>query len=223
MPKMRGKLKVIVDARESHLVKSVLAELGTQVLEKTITPADYVLSEDFAVERKKFRDFLSSIFDGRLFEQANRLAKAYKKPMLVVEGDISQGLSGILNPLVFWGALAKVISEWNLSVIFTVNERHTAMFLHSLVKKLQEGRNKRIIVKHKPKVYTLKERQLSTLLTLPNIGRKRAVMLLERFGSVRKVFQATEKELLSIEGLGRKSIQHIRELLDTRYPGLEQP
>lgn len=222
MPKARVKPRVIADTRESHLVKRGLAELDTQVVEKAITPADYVLSADFAVERKKFRDFLRSVFDGRLFEQAERLSKAYENPMLVVEGDAFQGLSEISNPLVFWGALAKVVTEWNLSVLFTLNERHTAMLLHSLAKKLQEEKKKRIIVKHKPKVYTLKEKQLLVLRTLPNIGSERAGRLLKRFGSVRKVFQASERELLSIEGLGRKTVQQMRELLDTRYPGLEE-
>lgn len=222
MAKMEVKPKVIVDVRESYLVRRTLAELDTEVVEKTITPADYVLSGDFAVERKRFRDFLRSIFDGRLFEQVQRLAKAYGNPVLVVEGDLSQAFLEISNPLVFWGALAKVVSEWNLSVVFTLNERHTAMFLYSLAKKLQEEKKKPIIAKHKPRVYTLKDRQLLVLQTLPNIGPERAEKLLERFGSVRKVFQASEREILSTEGLGRKTVQQIRELLDTRYRGLEE-
>jgi len=50
-----------------------------------LTPADYIVSEDYTIKRKEFRDFLRSVSDGRLFEQAERLAKAYGKPVLVVE------------------------------------------------------------------------------------------------------------------------------------------
>ena len=41
---------IIVDGRESVKVKKVLSELGCKVAEEFITPADYVLSEDFAIE-----------------------------------------------------------------------------------------------------------------------------------------------------------------------------
>ncbi len=213
--------KIIVDTRESYWVKKNLMKLGTQVIERTISPADYVFSEECAVERKEFKDFLSSIYDGRLFEQTQRLSAVYENAYLVVEGAVAQGLNEIPNPLVFWGALAKVVSERNISIIFTLNENHTAMFLHSLAKKLQEKNKKKIVVRHKPKFYTLRQKQLFAVQSLPNIGSRRAENLLKRFRSVRNVFTASVKDLLSIEGLGKKTVSKIKELLDTKYPGLE--
>jgi ERCC4-type nuclease len=196
--------KIIVDTRESYWVKKKLMKLGTKVIERTISPADYVFSERCAVERKEFKDFLSSIYDGRLFEQTQRLSAVYENAYLVVEGAVAQGLNEIPNPLVFWGALAKVVSERNISIIFTLNENHTAMFLHSLAKKLQEKNKKKIVVQ-----------------SLPNIGSMRAENLLKRFRSVRNVFTASDKDLRSIEGLGKKTVSKIKEFLDTKYPGLE--
>lgn len=220
---MRGdKPEIIVDTRESSFIKKILVELGCGVIEKTITPADYVLSEDWAVERKRFRDFLKSVFDGRLFEQAERLADAYTQPILLVEGDITTELSMTSNPKVFWGALAKVTADHELSIIFTPNKSHTATFLHSLAKKLQTKKEeKQVFAKYKPRAYTLKQKQLMAVQSLPNIGAERAERLLEKFRTVRKVFQAPDRELVSIEGLGKKTIQQIRQLLDTKYPGLE--
>lgn len=212
---------VIADTRESHLIKRILADLNTEVVEKAITPADYVLSDDFAIERKQFQDFLRSVFDGRLFEQAERLTKTYKHSLLVVEGDVSQGLLETSNPMVFWGALAKVLSEWNLSVIFTSRETETAMFIHSLAQKLQEEKKTRISVKHKPKAYTLGEKQLRVICALPNIGPERAKRLLTRFGSVRKILRASKSELLSVDGIGEKTIRQIMDLIDTKYPGFQ--
>jgi len=213
---------IIVDSRESSRVKMALIELGSKVVEKAITPADYILSSEYAVERKSFGDFLGSVYDGRLFEQVERLAAAYGKPVLLVEGDSFKGLAEIQNPLVFWGALAKVTAEWGVSIIFTLDENCTAMFLHSLSKKLNEEGGKRIIAKRKPRVYTLRQRQVQTLQSLPNIGPERADKLLKNFGSLRKVFTASDTELLSIEGLGKKTLGGIKKLLDTMYPGLDQ-
>jgi len=222
MEESEFKPEIIVDFREAFSIKLKLSELGSRVVEKSITPADYVLSENCAVERKTLKDFLRSIYDGRLFEQVERLAKAYEKPILIVEGYMLQGLEDVENPKIFWGALARVLAEWGVSVIFTPDERGTALFLYSLAEKLQKESERRVLAKRKPRVYTLREKQLLILQGLPNIGPERAAKLLERFGTLRRVFQASERELLSVEGFGKKIVRQIREILDTKYPGLEE-
>jgi ERCC4-type nuclease len=132
------KPRIFADVRESLDVKDSLVELGCEVVERVLAPADYVLSEDYAVERKELHDFFRSIFDGRLFEQVERLSEAYENPFLLVEGDVIKAVKAIRNPKTFWGALAKAVVEHKVSVIFTPDEWNTAMFLHSLAKKLQE-------------------------------------------------------------------------------------
>jgi len=208
---------IIVDSRESPIIKTALVEFGSKVVEEALAPADYVVSETCAVERKEFHDFYRSIFDGRLFEQAERIVGAYETACLIVEGNITNILKNVQNPLVFWGALAKVLADHKLSVIFTPNELHTAMFLYSLAKKFQEEKRRRVAVRYKPKVYTLKQIQLLTVQSLPQVGPERAEMLLKKFGSVRRVFQATKPELLSVKGLGEKTVRKILEVLDSKY------
>jgi ERCC4-type nuclease len=213
---------IFADVRESMDVKDRLKELGCEVVEKALAPADYVVAEEYAVERKELHDFFRSVFDGRLFEQAERLAKTYENACLVVEGDVVNAVRFVRTPQAFWGALAKVMADHSISVVFTPDEAHTAMFLCALAKKLQEEERRKIAVKHKPKMYTLKQRQLLTVQSLPKVGPERAEELLKRFGSVRRVFQASKRELLSVKGFGEKTVQAILELLDTKYPGLEQ-
>jgi len=221
---MSNEFKPIVyaDVRESMDVIDHLKELGCEVVEKALAPADYVVAEDCAVERKELHDFFRSVFDGRLFEQVERLAKTYENACLVVEGDVVNAVRFVRTPQAFWGALAKVMADHNISVVFTPDEAHTAMFLCALAKKLQEEERRKIAIKHKPKMYTLKQRQLLTVQSLPKVGPERAEELLKRFGSVRRVFQASKRELLSVKGFGEKTVQAILELLDTKYPGLEQ-
>lgn len=208
---------MFADTRESLDVKESLAELGSEVVEKVLAPADYVVSEGYAVERKELHDFFHSIFDGRLFEQVGRLAGAYENACLLVEGNVLNALKSIRNPLMFWGAIAKIIADHHVSIIFTPDEVNTAMFLHSLAKKLQEEKRERILVKHKPKAYTLKQLQISAVQSLPQIGPKRAEALLKKFGSVRGVFQASKAELLSVKGLGEKTVKRILAFLDSKY------
>jgi ERCC4-type nuclease len=208
---------VFADTRESLDVKDSLTELGSEVVERVLAPADYVVSEDYAVERKELHDFFRSIFDGRLFEQAERLAEAYENACLLVEGDVIKAVKALRNPMVFWGAIAKIMADHRISLVFTPDERHTAMFLHSLAKKLQEEKRRKVLVKHKPKVYTLKQMQISAVQSLPLIGPERAELLLKKFGSVRRVFQASKVELLSVKGLGEKTVKKILDFLDAKY------
>ncbi|MCS7124211.1 MAG: helix-hairpin-helix domain-containing protein [Candidatus Bathyarchaeota archaeon] len=213
---------IFADVRESMDVKDYLREFGCEVVEKILAPADYVVAENYAVERKEIHDFFRSVFDGRLFEQAERLAETYESSCLVVEGDFVNAVKHVQTPQAFWGALAKVVAEHSISLVFTPNEAHTAMFLYALAKKLQGEEGRKIVVKHKPKTYTLRQRQLLAVQSLPKVGPERAEMLLKRFGSVRRVFQATKRELLSVKGLGEKTAQTITDFLDTKYPGLEE-
>jgi len=208
---------VFADVRESLDVKDSLIELGCEVVERVLAPADYVVSADYAVERKELHDFFRSIFDGRLFEQIERLAEAYANPCLLVEGDVIRAVKAIRNPKVFWGTLAKIIADHHISIIFTPDEGNTAMFLHSLAKKLQEEKRRKIAVKHKPKTYGLKQTQLLAVQSLPQVGPERAEALLKRFGSVRRVFQASKAELLSVKGLGEKTVRKVLDFVDAKY------
>ncbi|MEM2972219.1 MAG: ERCC4 domain-containing protein [Candidatus Bathyarchaeia archaeon] len=104
---------VFADVRESLDVKDSLVELGCQVVERVLAPADYVVSEGYAIERKELHDFFRSIFDGRLFEQIERLTEAYENPLLVVEGDVIKAVKSIRNPMVFWAHWQK--SPWTVT------------------------------------------------------------------------------------------------------------
>ena len=210
--------KVVVDLRESRFVVEALRKMETRVVEKMISPGDYVVGEGFAIERKTFRDFIQSIYKKRLFEQIERLHQAYPRCCLVIEGDVEYGLASLYNPLIFWGALAKATADWDMSIIFTVSEEQTAQFIFSLAKKLQEEEGEAVAVRYKPKFYSRAVRQRFAVQGLPKVGPKLADRLLKKFGSVRRVFTATRYELLRVEGFGRKRAEEISRFLDETYP-----
>jgi ERCC4-type nuclease len=208
--------KIIADTRESSFVINHLQRLGVQISLEMISPGYYVVADGFAVERKTFDDFLRSIFDKRLFEQVERLRGAYPRCCLLVEGDVDYGLGNLKNPLVFWGALAKIIADQAIPIVFTMNEKQSAEFLLSLAKKSQEKKEK-LMARYKPKMYSLADRQLLAVQGLPNVGPKIADRLLRRFGTVRKVFTAHPIELRGVSGMGRKKENAISRFLDSQF------
>lgn len=208
---------IIVDTRESSFIIRRLKNLGANVTVKMISPGDYIVGEGFAVERKSFDDFLRSIFDKRIFEQVRRLKEAYLKCCLLIEGNVGYELANLKNPLVFWGALAKLISDHDLPVVFSLNENQSADFLFSLARKYQEEVEATPIARFKPKVRDLAQMQLLAVQGLPNVGPKMADRLLRRFKTVRKVFAAHPIELRSIPGIGKKRETTLTKFLESPY------
>ena len=62
----------------------------------------------------------------------------------------------------------------------------------------------------------LEKQQLSVLCSLPGVGEKFAVRMLEKFGTPLKVFSATTAELAKIEGLGDARAKKIKKTLDSK-------
>src|SRR5438034_3324943 len=81
-------LRIIADEREKPSgVPEALRSLGVSVEYRLLDVADYLVGA-YAIERKSVRDFVSSLYSGRLFDQAHRLGEAYETIFLIVEGDL---------------------------------------------------------------------------------------------------------------------------------------
>jgi len=85
---MQGKVSIIVDHRERYSgISRLLVGLGAEITEEQLAVGDYILSDRMAVERKRATDFLDSLIKKRLFDQIGRLADAYQRPVLLIEGE----------------------------------------------------------------------------------------------------------------------------------------
>jgi ERCC4-type nuclease len=182
-----------------------------------LTVGDYVVGEGFAVERKSFGDFLRSIYDKRLFDQMNRLRDAYAHTCLLIEGNTCYDLANLQNPFVFWGALSRLIADYETPIIYAINEDQSADFLFSLAKMQQLDGADSPVSRFKPKTLDLSQKQLLVVEGLPGIGPKMADLLLKNFKSVRRVFEAHSIEFRAIPGIGKKRERLITNLLDSPY------
>ena len=207
---------VYVDSRELRSgVPKLLKELGAEVEVRTLDVADYVVSEEVGIERKSANDFIQSIIDGRLFDQVERLKKAYEKPVIIIEGE----LYGIRNvhPNAIRGAIAAVTLDWGVPILFSSGKEETAQFIYLLAKREQEERKKEVRLRSEKKALTLAERQRLIVEGLPNVSATLAKRLLKHFGNVERVFTATEEELKEVEGIGPKKAREIRKVITAPY------
>lgn len=209
--------RIVVDSREAASgIPDILRKKGMYVQMKTLDVGDYVVAE-YAVERKTIRDFLVSVYSGRLFEQAQRISSAYKEYLLIVEGDTREMLADLRNPRVYWGALLVLVLNFEFKVFFTLDRHQTADLLYALSSKSMGKAAARPLLVKKPRMATMKDWQLTVLESLPTIGPKLAEKLLASFGSVRSVFRASRAELALKGGLGYARAGRIQEVLDAQH------
>src|SRR5260370_9685331 len=163
--------RIIVDERERPSgVPDELRSLGAPIEYRVLDVADYVVGA-YAVERKAVRDFVSSGYSGRLFDQARRLGEAYRTGMLVVEGDLWEELKHVRNPRSLWGALISSVLDFGLNIFFTPDGKQTAQFLFTLGKggRHTRGSTGPPVVMRKPLAQTFIPSHLSLLPSLPLI------------------------------------------------------
>ena len=213
-------VRIVADTREAASgIPELLQRKGIFVQMKSLDVGDYVIAR-YAVERKTVRDFIGSLYGGRLFEQAQRISQSYNDFMLVVEGDIQEVLSDLKNPRVYWGTLLALSMNFNFKILFTFDKEQTADLLHVLANRLH-GRAKAVrpLLVKKPRLATTTDWQLLLLESLPTIGPKLAEKLLRSFGTVRNVLRASHSELAVKGGIGAARARRIQELLDAEYRG----
>jgi len=131
-----------------------------------------------------------------------------------MEGNVDEIEEITDNPLIFYGALSTVVIDFKIPVIPTPSAAHTAKLLVSMCSRKDIPKGP--FLKKIKKSSDLEKQQLSSLCSLPGIGEKFAVRMLEKFGTPLRVFTATTSELAKVEGLGEARAKKIKKVLDTK-------
>ncbi|MCL2115373.1 MAG: DEAD/DEAH box helicase [Methanobrevibacter sp.] len=207
---------VYADSREGNSkVLRALDTIGVKIKIKPMTVGDYQVSEEVAIERKTAKDFVDSIVDKRLFKQARQMREEFKKPIMILEGD--DLYSGFISPDAIRGSIASIAIDFGISIIPTRNSDDTAAMIKRIAIRVQKDTKVDIQVRTERKPVNLWEQQLFIIESLPNIGPVSAKKLLGKFGTVKNIITASEKELQEVEGIGKKTSKNIREVLDSKY------
>lgn len=211
-------VRVVADERErASGVPEELSKLNVRVYFSKLSVADYVLSPEVAVERKRVSDLISSIYDSRIFLQSARLASAYAKPYLLIEGDSKEVEKLTRNIKSYYGAIASVTLAYGLRVLFTANKNETAVAIAELLKNIRVKPIFYQMSQSPMKSKNLSQQQLYLVSSLPGVGLKLAKRLLLRYGTPRRVMSLTQGEIAMTPGIGWKKAEKIKRLLDEGF------
>ena len=215
------KLRIVVDEREKKSgIPDLLKGIGISLEIKMLPVGDYIVAPDTVVERKTISDLISSIFDGRLFDQCNRLKEHYQFPILLIEGDIDEIEELTENPLIFYGAISSIAIDFKIPVIHTPNASHTSKLLISMCSR--KDASKGPFIKKIRKSRDIQKQQLSMLCSLPGVGEKTAIRMLEKFGTPLMVLSSSITELSKVGGLGEARAKNIKKVLQEQSKHLKK-
>ncbi len=209
---------IVADLREQGSgVLEALEDIGIRTKLEQLSVADYVVSSNCAVERKTARDFFSSLFSGRLFEQAHRLSSVYAVPLMIIEGDFEEEVEEHQNPNAALGAIVSLSVTYGLRIIFTRNVEETARVLGMIQKHHETERKSEIIIQRKPRFHSETDWQKFIVSSFPRVGPVLADRLLQKFHSVKGIVNASSAQLAAMQGMPKNTAREIHHIVSVSY------
>ncbi|AZZ99340.1 ERCC4 domain-containing protein [Pseudoalteromonas sp. R3] len=209
-------MNIVADDREqaSGITQLLSTCQSVNLIRQRLTVGDYLIDDWLIIERKQLRDLLISIIDGRLFSQAQRLSDSGFQPLLIIEGNAADIRNCTMDRRAVLGALASIGLIYAITTLRTHNQQETVKLMQFAAQ--QQRRLNSDVLQRKgfrPKTYMRK--QLYLLQGLPNVGPKLAKRLPHHFGSIEAVFNATQSQLMAVDGIGADTAKAIRTILTT--------
>ncbi|WP_313692644.1 DEAD/DEAH box helicase [Halorarum halobium] len=213
--------EIVIDQREldSTIARDLSTREGITTRLETLDVGDYVLSDRVAVERKSVADFLDTLVGGdrSMFEQVRDTARAYARPVVIVEGEDLYGERNV-HPNAVRGALSSLAIDFDASVLRTEDEADTTELLEVIARREQETNDREVSAHGEKAAKTLAEQQEYVVSSIADIGPVTSRALLDHFGTVEAVMTAREDDLLEVSGVGEVTAERIREVVGEEYP-----
>jgi ERCC4-type nuclease len=211
---------IIVDSREASTAPKIvkgLKEHGAEISIRALEKGDYIISDLCAFERKTVHDFVYTLTRRYLFEQLFKLKEVYAKPFILIEGymPIIYKFSKI-QPSSVWGAMF-ALAKQGIYMIHTNSYKETIDFLYTAAKQEQIV-EKRIPAVHPiKKTETLADAQIFFLASLPNIGREKAIALLEAYQAPLNALINIDRWQKDVYGLGPVITKKVKQVIHEPY------
>jgi len=206
---------MIIDTRE-HDAIALLHDVPIEIKQ---LPVGDIWIGDLIIERKSIRDLEASILDGRYREQRGRIL-AYcqenkTQPLYILEGGLSSH-TGRLTTAVIMKFINRLVFHYNMPVVQTGSLVETVELLKTIQEQQQEKpeslQRKTDLIKVADGLHVQKKvnaqdpRQFSIacLSQTPGVSVKMAEALVEAFGSLKGVMDASVKDIENVKVGARK-------------------
>ena len=201
-----------VDHREHWLIRSYLAELGFEISHLHTGQGD-VASRKVSIERKE-DDLLPSLFDGRRLRQLGAMREEAEFSFVIITKsweDIKRdAVEKNMSTRTLLGYIASLCAV-GYPPIFMPDHYDAANLMHRIVEKIEDDVPRLYVPR--PKSPKPKEYRDALVEALPKVGFKTRKKLIEKFGSLSGLCNASIEELKEIEGIGSATAEKIYAVL----------
>jgi Fanconi anemia group M protein len=207
-------VEVIIDANEASQKPELVQKLAMHedVVDYEIQPLDEgdIVVDNCIFERKTPSDFASSLEEGRLREQVERMAGHEETPYVLVEGDMG-GFDELEHTNIgsksLRGMDASIEMKNNIRVKYCSNLKNVVDMAVRLARKEKED------VKTRQAKQTDAIKDVSFIeqvfLAIDGVGIKTSEKLAEEFQSLEEIYEATTEDFQSVEDVGEVTAQNI--------------
>jgi Fanconi anemia group M protein len=204
-------LVVTADVHErASGMPELLEALGAHVEVRALTRGDYILGPETVVERKTVRDLHVSIAAGRFWHQMRKIRAAGRWPYLVIEGQSI--FHGWVPPNGVRG-ICLAVTDLGVTIIRTEDTGDTAEWLFRLASRRRQGAIRdRPPYAQLPRSVTARPAQ-AALTAAPGVSLVTAQRVLDHFGSLHRIGEASVDELQAVSGVGIKRATSIASLI----------
>lgn len=208
-------MRVYVDTREPPRNYEFLKKVfPNHIFEKaTLQEGDYS-TDKVLVERKTVADLYGSIVGngskpGRLIKQVSRISCHDKVLVILVIGNISSFIENMkkigikVNVDILYGALASISCRERMHVLWMEEEWNALITMVRLMQKIEDDE------------YMVPSRRDPDVLLARyfKITLKQLKELKSKYPTINDIANATEKDLMSIKGIGKVKAKGIKELI----------
>ena len=188
-------------------MKSQFKAAKLPYINRNLISGDLVFGS-IGIERKTIDDFISSM-DYRIWEEIHKMKQSFTFSYVIIIGDPKR-IKPSIRPA-FYGAVANIAVE-GVNSFWVLDESAYVGAVISLYKKFLQYDNPEYF--HMPKInltkYDAPLSGLGMLMAVESISKKKALSLVDHFGSVKKVLIAKEEELKQVKLIGGKTAKKIK-------------
>jgi len=202
--------KMKIDYREKALFKYF------QQAEQVNLPIGDIVENGYCIERKAAEDFLNSILNNHIFNQALSMYAAYPgRCVIIVEGDLKslpqtayfKGYKITIEGI--RGAIASLYTKYHVPVLLASTRNGFVEMTNKLLEKQRESLNgDELIFIEQPACKARANPKLQVLLQMPKIGKKKALAILEHYVDFSNIGKMEKPK-----GVSEKDIETILEIL----------
>lgn len=206
-------IRIIADDRETNplLLETLRNTADAEVAVQRLELGDYLIDGRLLFERKTLADLVASLKDGRLLEQACRLAAAPLYKAMILEGTSHDLPNSGMRREAIQGARVQVTLFLGIPLLRSSGPEESARLMLYAARQYQSlARANPLRLFEGKRPQGKRKTQLQILQALPGIGPHSAQHLLEAFGNVEAVFCADEADLQTVSGVGETRARAIR-------------